>query len=240
MWLCIGTLLTGPPHPRTAEGPPKTPPLCGGWTRRQSTHGYGRPNGVTTTGGRPPRPQSRHSPHLSLTHSLISPFGATYLPTWSHSSTIHGPSCGSSHSSASSSSVPLPFHLKKECPFWLSVSLLLHPISLLIQAGIEPHPGPVQDLYLLCGSRGHAGWVAFLCMVCDQWCHRRCAGIHSTADYQRLATWSCPTCSTPVPPAAPTREAESLDMEQMLHVQVPFHRTQLTCSDEHYRTSTCL
>ena len=27
-----------------------------------------RPNGVTTTGGRPPRPHSRHSPHL---HSLI-------------------------------------------------------------------------------------------------------------------------------------------------------------------------
>ena len=55
-------------------------------------------NGVTTTGGRPTRPHSRHWPHL---HSLISshPFhvggaqdrcGATYLPTWSHSSTTHG------------------------------------------------------------------------------------------------------------------------------------------------------
>ena len=56
------------------------------------------PNDITTTGGRPPRPHSRHSPRL---HSLISsrPFhsggandqcGATYLLTRSHSSTPHG------------------------------------------------------------------------------------------------------------------------------------------------------
>ena len=59
--------------------------------------GNSRPNGVTTTGGRPPRPHSRHSPHLL---SLISfhPFhpggdrcGATYIPTRSHSSTPPGP-----------------------------------------------------------------------------------------------------------------------------------------------------
>ena len=58
-----------------------------------------RASGVTTTGGRPPRLLSRHSPHL---HLLISshPFhpagtqdrcGATYLSTRSHSSTPHGP-----------------------------------------------------------------------------------------------------------------------------------------------------
>ena len=33
-------------------------------------------------------------------------------------------------------------------------------------------------------------------------------------DYCHLALWSCPTCSTLVPPAVPTREAESLDVEQ--------------------------
>ena len=59
----------------------------------------------------------------------------------------------------------------------------------------------------------YTGWVASLCMVCNQWCHHRYAGIHSSADYQRLASWSCLTCSTPVPPAAPTRESESSDME---------------------------
>ena len=59
----------------------------------------GRPNGVITTGGRPQRPHSLHSPHP---HSLIisHPFhpggaqdrcGTTYLPTRSHSSTPHGP-----------------------------------------------------------------------------------------------------------------------------------------------------
>ena len=58
-----------------------------------------RPNGITTTGERPPRPHSRHSPYL---HSIISshPFhpggvqdhcSATYLPIRSHYSTPHGP-----------------------------------------------------------------------------------------------------------------------------------------------------
>ena len=79
---------------------------------------------------------------------------------------------------------------------------------------MAPHPGPGQDPCSVCGNRVHPGWVAFLCMVCDQWFHCRCSGIHSQADYLRLAPWSCPTCSTPVPPATPTKEPESSDLER--------------------------
>ena len=62
-----------------------------------------RPNGVTTTGGRPPRPHLPHPTHLTsnlLTH-LISPFhlggaqdrcSATLLPIRSHTPVLHGPS----------------------------------------------------------------------------------------------------------------------------------------------------
>ena len=117
-------------------------------------------------------------------------------------------------SSASFSYASLLLHPKKEHPLRLLVSLLLHLFSLLIWAGIEPHPGPVQDQCSVCGDRVHAGWVAFLCIVCDQWCPRLCFGIHSPIDYRRLAPWSCPTCSTPVPPAAPTTEQESSDLER--------------------------
>ena len=53
---------------------PKTQPLRGGWTRRQSA------KWCHTTGGRPP------TPHLSLTHSLISPFSPRWRPrqVWRH------------------------------------------------------------------------------------------------------------------------------------------------------------
>ena len=144
-----------------------------------------------------------HSSHLNLFSHHISPFhlggaqdrcSTTLLPIRFH---------------------PLPPRAKKERPLRLSVSLLLHFYSLLIWAGIEPHPGPVmQDLSSISGDRVHAGWVAFLCMVCDQWCHRLYTGIYSPADYRRLATWSCPTCSTPVPPAAHTRRPVSSDLER--------------------------
>ena len=40
------------------------------------------------------------------------------------------------------------------------------------------------------------------------------AWCHSPADYRRLASWCCPTCATPVPPATPTREPESSDLER--------------------------
>ena len=72
-------------------------------------------------------------------------------------------------------------------------------------------------------SKIHAQFVAVVstlvglpcfAWVCDQWGHRSCAGIHSTADYRRLAPWSCPTDSTLVPPAVSTREAESYDMKR--------------------------
>ena len=87
----------------------------------------------------------------------------------------------------------------------------------VIEAGIEPPPGPVQDPCSICGNRVHLGWISFLCMVCDQWCHRRCSGIHSQADYRRLAPRCCLTYAPPppVPPATPTREPESSDLERM-------------------------
>ena len=114
--------------------------------------------------------------------------------------------------SAPFSSVPL-YPPQEECPLQLSTSIL-HFFSLIIWAGIELHLGPIRDPCSVGGSRVYAGWVAFICTVCNQWCHHGCTGIHSTADYLRLAPWSCPKCSTPAPPAAPTREEESSDMEQ--------------------------
>ena len=58
-----------------------------------------------------------------------------------------------------------PFHPKKKSPLRISVCLLLHFFCLLISAGIEPHSGHVQNPCSECGSRVHAGWVAFLFMV---------------------------------------------------------------------------
>ena len=72
--------------------PPKTPLslVVGPYNSRR--------NGITTTGGKPPRPHSLHLPHLSLISSHpFHPGGAQdrccaiYLPTLSHSSKPHGP-----------------------------------------------------------------------------------------------------------------------------------------------------
>ena len=63
-------------------------------------------------------------------------------------------------------------------------------------ASPRPRPRPLFSLW----RSVHAGSVAFLWMVCDQWCHRRCSGIYSLADYRRLAPWSCPTSVPPAPP----------------------------------------
>ena len=192
---------------------PTKPPLRGGWTRP--------PVGQMAS----PQPEwdlrdhtsSHSSPHTTSLFSSqlftsVAPYwcSATLLlltpcPPWAPSSNL---------SSAPSSSVTLFFHSKKERPLRLSMSLLLHFFSLLIQTGIEPHQCPIQDPCSVCGDRVNSSWVAFLFMVCDQWCHRSCSGIHSPADYRRLAPWSCPTCSTPVPPAAPIREPESSDLER--------------------------
>ena len=117
--------------------------------------------------------------------------------------------------SASSSSAPLFFHPKMECTFRLLVSLL-HFFSLLIRAGIEPHPGPVQDPCSVWGSsRVYSSWVAF---------YGRCATSSATAAALESiplqttcwwpALWSCPTCSILVPPAGPTRKAESSNMDR--------------------------
>ena len=134
-------------------------------------------------GGLPPRPHSRHSPHpYSLIPSHFShrwhPRPVRHhLPTDTVSFSCPLRAFLFSAFSASSSYVPLFFHPKKECPrrFSVTVSFLLHFLSLLIRAGIEPHPVPVQDPCSVCGSRVFTGWVAFLCMVCDQWCRRLCA-----------------------------------------------------------------
>ena len=72
---------------------------------------------------------------------------------------------------SSSSAFPSPLSFlplsMKARPFWLSVSLLFHLFTLLVKVGIETHTGPVQDPCSVCGSRVHAGWVTFLCMVCN-------------------------------------------------------------------------
>ena len=55
--------------------------------------------------------------------------------------------------------------------------------------------------------------VAAECMLVEwfsyAWCHRSCVGIHFGAGPR-----NCPKCSARDSPAAPTREAESLDMER--------------------------
>ena len=143
--------------------------------------------GVTTTGGRPLRPYLTHLISSNLFTHLI------FLPGW-HPRPVQRhlppdlvpPSCPpwaspSNLSSASSSSVTIFLHPKKKRPLLLSVSLL-HLFILLIQMGIEPHTGPVQDSCSVCGDRVHSGWVSFLCMVWDQCCHNRCSEFHSPAD----------------------------------------------------------
>ena len=110
-----------------------------------------RPNGIITTVERPPRP---HLTHLTQTfHPSHSPSfyldgaqdrcGATLLPIWSHAPAPYRPSTLIFHMFHS----PLlhsSFTPRKSTHTMLSVSLLLHLFS-LIRAGIEPHPGPVQD-----------------------------------------------------------------------------------------------
>ena len=107
-----------------------------------------RPNGVTTgtNRGRPLRPHLTHLISSNLFTHLI------FSPRWCPRPVQHHPppdpvppSCplwASPYnlSSDSSSSVTLFFH-PKERPLQLSVSLLPHLFSLLIQTGIEPHLG---------------------------------------------------------------------------------------------------
>ena len=182
-----------------------------------------------------PQPEGDLRDHTSLTllspHSFFLPIHLTFSPRWRSRPVLrHIPSMPVSpyftqswnalsiFPSASLSSVFI-FYLEKENPLRPSMRNLLHFFRLLIRAGIEPHASPIQDPCSVYGCKEHAfffleGGVAFLLMVCDQCCHRRCAGIHSTADYRWLAPWSCPTCTTPVPTAAPTREIEYSDMER--------------------------
>ena len=129
-----------------------------------------------------------------------------FLPTWATSRRIaHFSSLWASFSSYSdfwlgwglSRTQPLSkmglSHLKKYHPLQLSVSLLFQVFRLLVRAaGIESNPAPVQDFCSVRGKQVHTDWVAFLCIVCDQWCYRHCAWIHSIADYRWLAPplWS--------------------------------------------------
>ena len=126
------------------------------------------------------------------------------------------------HSFSFSSTSPFPvsflLHLKKEHPLRLSVSLLLHLFSLLVRAGIELHPCSVQDPWSVCGSQEYAGYVTFLYMVCDYWCHQHCTRIRSTADYHRLAR-----VAAHVPPRS--------------HLQCPPERRSLRKWSKHVRIS---
>ena len=136
--------------------------------------------------------ETTHLTHLSKPISTHLTFSLQWHPRPVQRLPPSNPLSPPSPPLASSSSVTPFFHPKKECPLWLSESLLLHLFRLLIQAGIEPHPGPVQDPCSVCGNWVHPGWVAILYMVCDQWCHRCCSGIHSPEDYWRLAPCAPP------------------------------------------------
>ena len=125
---------------------PTTPPFRGGWIRLLV--------GQMVS----PQPEGDLQDHTS-SHSSHLPFHSSHLtfsPRWRPRPLQRHPpsdpvprskpplSFPSNLSSASSSSVTLFFYPKKDCPLRLSVSLLLHFFSLLIRAGIEPHPGPIQ------------------------------------------------------------------------------------------------
>ena len=84
--------------------------------------------------------------------------------------------------------------------------------------GLSPRPRPRPMLSLWQSDvRRLYSLFKFLCMVC----HRRCAEIHSSADYRWLAPLSCPTCSTPVQPSALTKDAQSSDMERLVQTSRP-------------------
>ena len=126
-----------------------------------------RPNGVTTTRWRPPRPRTSFTSHL-LIH--ISPFSPRWCPR-PPSTILPGPTLLPpqafllSPSYTTSSSVPLFYHLKKECLIRLSVSLLLHLFSLLIRAGLS---------HIKALSKTHAQFEAVVSMLVGSpscaWC----------------------------------------------------------------------
>ena len=66
-------------------------------------------------------------------------------------------------------------------------------------------------------------------MVCDQWCHRRCSGIHSPARLPAASPVELPHMLHPSPTCAPTRERDSSDLERT--------RSILLCRDSHLSLS---
>ena len=181
----------------------KTPSLRRGWTRQQSVK-WGHHNQRVTT-------LVSFTTPLTL-HSLISsrcrprpvrcylPLTPILLPFHSRASVSHTPDSPMILSSYT------PRRIAQIGSLWASFPLF---ISLIVRSGIELHPGPVQDPRSVCGSRMHADGLAFLCMVREsQWFHSRLSVVGPVAM---------------VSPAAPTREADSLDME----------RTCLTLSSGH-------
>ena len=122
----------------------------------------------------------------------------------------------------------LSLNSKKECPLRLSLSLLFHLFSILVCARIEPHPGFELRPFLKLWQQRVNCFGAILCTVFNLWCYSCCAGIRFTTDYQRLAQWSCLTCSTTVSTLVLNREPESLYMER---TRSNFHlRTSYTSS----------
>ena len=155
---------------------PKTPPLCGGRTRQQSAtlrHHNQRDTSETThvihTSPRSFHPlrsaQVRCSRYLLPSEPvLLFPYSRGFTPLF----------------------FTRLFFL---CSFpptnqeWAPTSALFDPLPLLQDFLLVQWFSCTQDPCSFCGIRVHA----FLCMLCEQLCQRRCVGICSSADYQRLA-----------------------------------------------------
>ena len=116
---------------------------------------------------------SLHSSHLKRTHSSHLTFSPRWrpvpvqrhLPTNPVPPSCHLRAFPFRHSPTSFSSIPLFSHPKKEPPTPALSDPPSPSFSLLIWAGIEPHPDPIQDPCSVCSGRVHTCWMAFLCMV---------------------------------------------------------------------------
>ena len=126
-------------------------------------------------------------------------------------------------------------------------SLLHHFFHILFRAGIEMHPDLVQSPCSVCGYRVHTGWVAFLCIVCNQWCHRRYPGIRSSARLPAAGPVELPNMLHPGPTSSPHPRGgvlrHGVDMFYSLFRGLPlpeFFFPPLSRPDEHFRSRTGL
>ena len=169
-----------------------------------------RPNGVTTTGGRPTIPHLTH-----LTSNLFTRLTFSHRwhprPVQRHPpSDLVPPSCPHGHSPLIFHPLYPPllqltlfFHLKKTRPLRLSVCLLFHLFSLLIWAASpRPRPRPVLSLRRSGTRRLGRLFMHGVRPVVPPTLLR-----DSLPSQQPEAVpFVLPTCSAPVPTAAPARE----------------------------------